>query len=169
MTLALIYARSENFCIGADGGLPWRLPNEFKHFKRTTMGCPILMGRRTYEDHDNVLPGRTNVVLTRQDDFVAKEGMLIRRDLDEALAEFAPGTEANPGETAFVIGGAGLFAAAFPRADRVYETVVHGEFEGDTFLEPFDFSGWNATVLEEHPADDKHSHAYTATRYDRGG
>lgn len=167
MTLALIYARSENFCIGADGGLPWRLPDEFKHFKRTTMGCPILMGRRTYEDHDNVLPGRTNVVLTRRGDFAAKEGVVVRRDLDEAVAEFAPGGDGNASDTVFVIGGAGLFAEAFGKADRVYETVVHATVEGDTFLEPFDFSGWSATVLEQHPADDKHSHAYTATRYDR--
>ncbi len=167
MTLALIYARSENHCIGADGGLPWRLPDEFRHFKRTTMGCPILMGRRTYEDHDNVLPGRTNVVLSRRDDFAAKPGVIVRRDLETALTEFAPGGENNPQDTVFVIGGAGLFRQAFPRADRVYETVVHGHFDGDTFLEPFDFTGWTATVLEEHPPDEKHTHAYTATRYDR--
>lgn len=169
MTLALIYARSENHCIGAAGGLPWRLPDEFRHFKRTTLGSPILMGRRTYEDHNNVLPGRTNVVLTRQKDFVAAEGLVIRDNLDEALREFAPGSEANPGEMVFVIGGVGLFAEAFGRADRVYETVVHGTFEGDTFLEPFDFSDWMGTVLEEHPADDRHSHAYTVMRYDRIG
>lgn len=125
------------------------------------------MGRRTYEDHEGVLPGRTNVVLTRRPDFHAAEGVLIGRDLDAALTEFAPGGETNPGGVVFVIGGAGLLVEAFAKADRVYETVVHGTFEGDTFLEPFDFSGWTATTLEEHPADERHSHAYTATRYDR--
>ena len=167
MTLALIYARSENRCIGADGGLPWRLPDDFAHFKRTTMGCPILMGRRTYEDHDNVLPGRTNVVLTRQPDFKAKPGLLVRRDLDAALAEFAPGSDANPGETVFVIGGAGLFAEAFPQADRVYETIVHAEVEGDTFLPDFDFTDWHTTLLDEHPADARHPHAFTILQHDR--
>lgn len=167
MTLALIYARSENHCIGDAGDLPWRLPDEFRHFKRTTLGHPILMGRRTYEDHDNVLPGRTNVVLTRNPDFEAKPGVLIRAGLDAAIEEFAPGSEANPSEAVFVIGGAGLFAEAFPKADRIYETVVHGTFDGDTFLEPFDFTPFKATVLEQHPADEKHSYAYTVTRYDR--
>lgn len=162
MTLSLIYARSENRCIGADGGLPWRLPDEFKHFKQTTMGRPIIMGRRTYADHDNVLPGRANVVLTSRKDFNPKNGVELRHDLDAALREFG----ADGGEV-FVIGGAGLFAEAFPRADRVYETVVHAEVEGDTFLPEFDFAGWTSTKIETHPADDRHPFAFTITRYDR--
>ncbi len=162
MPLALIYARSENRCIGRDGELPWRLPDEFKHFKRTTMGRPIIMGRRTYEDHNNLLPGRTNIVLTSRRDFEPAEGVLVRHSLDDVLCEFDDGA----GEL-FVIGGAGLFAAAFPMAQRVYETVVHAEVDGDTFLPDFDFSGWTHTVLEEHPADERHAHAFTVRRYDR--
>jgi dihydrofolate reductase len=110
-----------------------------------------------------VLPGRTNVVLTRRPDFVAKPGVVVRQDLDAALNEF----EAEHDGDTFVIGGVELFRQALPRADRVYETVVHAHFDGDTFLPPIDFSGWRAEVLERHPVDERHAYAYTATRYDR--
>lgn len=162
MTLALIYARSENHCIGKDGGLPWRLPDEFKHFKQVTMGRPIIMGRRTYQDHNSVLPGRTNIVLTSRDDLEVADGVLLRNNFADVLKEF----ENGDGEL-FVIGGAGLFAEAFPLADRVYETVVHAEMDGDTYLPEFDFTGWSRSVLDDHPADERHSHAYTASCYDR--
>jgi dihydrofolate reductase len=160
MMLSLIYARAENRCIGVGGKLPWRLPDEFAHFKRTTMGRPIIMGRRTFEDHRSVLPGRTNIVLTRRHEF-SFDGLVIARDLDEALRPYRD----SDGEV-FVIGGAGLFAEAFPHARRVYETVVHATIDGDTFLPEFDFTGWSATVLERHPADARHAHAFTITRYD---
>ena len=161
MKLSLIYARSENRCIGANGGLPWHLPDEFKHFKRTTMGAVIVMGRKTFEDHRSVLPGRVNVVLTRDADYPGPDGLLVRHNLDAVLDEFADRDEV------YVIGGAGLFAEAFLKAGRVYETVVHAEVEGDTFLPPLDFEGWDATMLEQHPIDDRHAHAYTVTRYNR--
>ncbi len=161
MILSLIYARSENRCIGRDGRLPWRLPDEFAHFKRTTMGHPIIMGRRTFEDHSNVLPGRTNIVLTRRADF-AYPGVVIARSLHEALLPYR-----DTHEEAFVIGGAALFTEAFPLSDRVYETVVHVHVAGDTYLPPFDFSHWIATPLHDRPADDRHAHAFTITQYDR--
>ncbi|NBC10803.1 MAG: hypothetical protein GVY24_03590, partial [Planctomycetes bacterium] len=85
MPLSLIYARSENHCIGKAGRIPWRLPDDFKHFKRTTMGKPIIMGRRTYEDHESALPGRLNVVITRQPDYRAAEGVVVVDSLDAAL------------------------------------------------------------------------------------
>jgi dihydrofolate reductase len=162
MRLCLIYARSENRCIGRDGGLPWKLPDEFRHFKCTTMGCPIVMGRRTFEDHQNVLPGRTNIVLSRDPSFKGIDGLVVRRSLEEVMREYAE----HDGDL-FVIGGAVVYAQAFPLAQRVYETIVHTHVEGDTFLPPFDFAGWSRTVLEEHPADERHAHAYTALRWDR--
>lgn len=161
MILSLIYARSENRCIGRGGDLPWRLPDDFKHFKRTTMGHPIVMGRRTFEDHNTALPGRTNIVLTSRPDF-APPGVIVRRSLDEALAPYR-GTD----EEVFIAGGANVYAQAFPQADRVYETIVHARVEGDTYLPAFDFTGWRRALLEEHPADDRHPHAFTILRWDR--
>ncbi len=163
MQVSLIYARSENRCIGRDGGLPWRLPDEFQHFKRTTMGRPIVMGRKTFEDHQNVLPGRTNIVLSRNPLFKGIPGLVVRRSLQEVLSEYA----GDAGEV-FIIGGAGLFAEAFPLSQRVYETVVHADVEGDTYLPAFDVRAWRSTVLIEHGKDDRHAHAWTASRYDRG-
>ncbi|MEQ9453464.1 MAG: dihydrofolate reductase [Phycisphaeraceae bacterium] len=159
MILSLIYARSENHVIGRDGGLPWRLPEDFKHFKRTTLGHPIIMGRKTFEDHRSVLPGRTNIVLTRREDF-SFPGVEVRRSLEEALAPYR-----DTDEEVFVIGGAGLLAEAFPHADRVYETVVHAVVDGDVVLPAFDFSGWDRQVLMEHQADERHGHAFTVLKY----
>ena len=119
MPIHLIYARSEDFCIGRGGGLPWRLPDDFRHFKQTTLGHPVLMGRATYADHESVLPDRTNVVLSRDPGFRGVDGIVVRHDLDAAMDEFCA-----DGQLAFVIGGAGVFSAAFPRADEVIETVV---------------------------------------------
>jgi len=161
MILSLIYARSENRVIGCDGGLPWRLPDDFKHFKQTTMGRPIIMGRRTFEDHNSVLPGRTNIVLTSREDF-EYEGLVVARSLDEALAPYR-----NDDGEVFIIGGAGRFSAAIEDAQRVYETLVHAEVEGDTVLPKFGLADWDATVLSEHAADERHAYPFTITRYDR--
>ncbi|WP_428389883.1 dihydrofolate reductase [Mucisphaera sp.] len=158
MILSLIYARSENRVIGKDGGLPWHLPDDFRHFKQTTLGCPIIMGRRTFEDHESVLPGRENIVLTRRPDF-SFEGITVRRSLDEALEPYRE-TE----QEVFVIGGAGLFAEAFAIADRLYETVVHAEVEGDVVLPDFDFSGWEREVLMEHDVDRQHCFRFSVAR-----
>lgn len=160
MLLSLIYARSENRVIGKDGGLPWRLPDDFKHFKQTTMGRPIVMGRRTFEDHNTALPGRTNIVLTSRP--ISVPGILTRPSLDDALAPYL-GTD----EEVFIAGGASLYAASFPRADRVYETIVHAAVEGDTVLPDFDLAPFRRTVLSEHPADARHAHAFTILLWDR--
>ena len=161
MILSLIYARSENRCIGRGGDLPWRLPDDFKHFKRTTMGHPIVMGRRTFEDHNTALPGRTNIVLTSRPDFAPKD-VIVRRSLDEALAPYR-----DTDEEVFIAGGADVYGQAFSLADRVYETIVHAHVEGDTYLPAFDLAGWRRTLLEEHPADERHPHAFTILRWDR--
>ncbi|MGB0766773.1 MAG: dihydrofolate reductase [Phycisphaeraceae bacterium] len=160
--LAHIYARSENRVIGAGGRIPWRLPDDFNHFKRTTMGCPIIMGRKTYEDHRSALPGRLNLVVTRTADYRAAEGVETAGSLDHAIAR--AGQEAD---RAFIIGGVGLFASTFDRVQTVYETVVHAEVPGDAVLPAFDFTGWQCEVLQEHPADDRHAHAFTIKRWDR--
>jgi dihydrofolate reductase len=163
--LALIYARSENHCIGKDGRIPWRLPDEFAHFKRTTIGRPIIMGRKTYEDHQSALPGRLNLVVTRDRGYQPAEGVVVAPSLESAIARAEQ--EHRDGGPVFVIGGVGLFQRAFDRASTVYETVVHASIDGDTYLPPFDFTGWTSSVIESHPADERHVYAWTATCYQR--
>ena len=162
MNLSLIYARSDNFCIGQSGKIPWRLPDEFAHFRRTTMGCPIVMGRRTYEDHASALPGRLNIVITRQADYRMAEGVLMAPTLNEALA-----LSQRNGDEVFVIGGAHLFIAALPQASNVYETVVHTTIDGDVFIPNFDFSGWETKKIECHPVDNRHRFPFTVYHHKR--
>lgn len=162
MNLAQIYARSENRVIGADGRIPWRLPDDFKHFKQTTMGCPIIMGRKTYEDHESALPGRLNLVITRQPDYKAVDGVEVVSSLEAAIDRAAA-----ENDRAFIIGGVGLFTQTFDRVQAVYETVVHAEVQGDAVLPAFDFTGWRCEVLQEHPADDRHRFAFTVRQWTR--
>ena len=161
--LSLIYARSENFCIGKAGRVPWYLPDEYAYFKRTTLGRPIIMGRKTYEDHQSLLPGRTNIVLTRRPGFSAAPGVVVVSSLARAL-ELA--CEAS--DEVFVVGGVRLFETCFDRAGRVYESVVHTEIAGgDSFVPRFDFSSWSARTLEQHGVDEKHAFRYTALLHER--
>lgn len=163
MTLSLIYARSENYCIGKEGQIPWHLPDEFAHFKRTTRGRPIIMGRRTYEDHESALPDRLNIVVTSAPDYPVAASVLVVPSFEAALS-----LAKEHHEDVFVVGGAGLFALAFPLSDRVYETIVDTVVsDGDTFVPAFDFSGFRPTVLETHPSDARHPQSFTVTRYDR--
>ena len=130
--LTIIAAVARNGVIGRDGDLPWRLPEDLRHFKRTTSGHPIIMGRATWESIGRPLPRRHNVVVTRQHGYSAP-GCSVVHSLDEALA-LAWAEDAEP----FVIGGAGLYAAALPLASRLVITEVHREVEGDTWFPPFD-------------------------------
>lgn len=158
----MIYARSRNHCIGRDGRIPWHLPDEFGHFKRTTIGKPIIMGRKTYEDHESALPGRLNIVVSGQADYRVADGIVLASSLDAALKA---GYEAS--DEVFVIGGVSFFVDAYQRADHVYETIVEADIEGDAFLPPFDFSGWNTELLLEHGVDDRHAYAYKAYKHTR--
>jgi dihydrofolate reductase len=158
--LALVAAVAENGVIGAKGGLPWRLPDELAHFKRTTLGKPVLMGRRTFVSLGRALPGRTNVVLSRAPDFAAP-GALVARDLDAALALVRDAPEV------MVIGGAALYADALPRADRIYLTRVRAAPEGDVWFPELAPGEWRETLLFEHPADGRHAHAFAAYLLER--
>ena len=160
MPIHLIYARSRDHCIGVGGGLPWRLPEDFRHFKRTTLGHPVLMGRRTYQDHQSVLPGRTNVVLSRDPGFAGAEGIVVRHDLKAAMTEFG-----GADRLAFVIGGAGIFSAAFPWAEAVVETIVGTEVPGgDAFVEAFDFSNWDSERILAKEPDERHAVGFEVWR-----
>jgi len=158
--LSLIAAVAENGVIGAKGGLPWRLPDELAHFKRTTLGKPVVMGRRTFVSLGRALPGRTNVVLSRARDFAAA-GAEVARDLDAALALLAGAPEV------VVIGGAAVYAESLPRAERIYLTRVHGRPEGDVFFPELDPKDWRESLLLEHPADARHAFAFSIYALER--
>ena len=161
-----IAAMAENRVIGNAGDIPWHLPEDFKWFKQTTMGCPILMGRKTYEDHQSALPGRLNIVITRQPDYPVAEGVLLAPSLEAAI-ELAHDREPDKPEQ-FIIGGVSFFTHGYEVVDRVYETVVHTALqEADAILPKFDFSNWQTTELQHHPADERHAFAFTVFQHDR--
>lgn len=148
MRLALIAAVARNGVIGRGGDLPWRISADLKYFKATTMGKPMIMGRRTFESIGKALPGRTSIVVTRQAGFKA-EGVEVAGDLDQALA-IAAGLGA---EEAMVIGGGEIYKAALPRADRLYITEVHIDAAGDVHFPPLDRAEWRELSREDHPAE----------------
>jgi dihydrofolate reductase len=163
-SVSLIYARSLNHCIGDNGGLPWCLPDDYAHFERTTVGKPVIMGRKTYQDHESVLPGCLNIVVSKQQAFPVPEGIKRVPSLPEAL-DLASKTS----NEIFVIGGAGLLNLALSKADTVYETIVDTTISGDTVLPNFDFSDWNTELLQSHPVDKQHAFAFKVYRHRRVG
>ncbi|HET9425216.1 MAG TPA: dihydrofolate reductase [Gemmatimonadaceae bacterium] len=165
MKLSLIAALSTNNVIGRANGLPWHLPTDLKRFKALTMGHHYIAGRKTYESVGRPLPGRTNIVITRQPGF-APEGVQVVHSLEEALRLAAAAGEIE----AFVGGGGEIFAQALHRADRMYLTRVHADIEGDTFFPEFDdVSEWRLTDAEHFDADEKNEYPFSFLTYDRAG
>jgi dihydrofolate reductase len=161
-TISLIYARSLNHCIGDNGEVPWCLPDDYTHFEKTTIGKPVIMGRRTYEDHKSALPGCLNIVVSTQQNYQAAEGIELLHSLPDAI-DLA---NQNSKEI-FVIGGVGLFNLAISKANTVYETVVDATISGDTVLPSYDFSRWNTELLQSHPIDKHHKFAFKIYRHHR--
>jgi dihydrofolate reductase len=151
--VSLIAAMAKNRVIGADGKIPWHLPNELQLFKRVTMGHHIVMGRKTHESIGRLLPGRTTVIVTRQQDY-AVPGAVIAHSLEDAVAQCAGDSEI------FIIGGGELYRAAMPIADRIYLTVVDVEPAGDTRMPEFDPVQWKLVSTEQFHRDDRHEHEY---------
>lgn len=160
MRIALIAAVARNGVIGRGGALPWRLPDELGWFKERTLGKPVIMGRRTWESLRGALPGRLNVVVTRNENYVAR-GALVAASLDDALARCAGAEEA------VVIGGRDLYEAALPRADRLYLTHVEAEVDGDTRFPEVDLEQWIAVESRAHAADERHAFAFRMVVYER--
>ena len=153
MKLALICAMSENRVIGKNNTLPWRLPEDLKYFKRTTMGSSVIMGRKTWDSIGKVLPGRTNIIVTRSPTLQI-ERVKMALSVPEAI-ELAEHTALIDGsDEAFIIGGAELYSEAMPFADRFYLTRVHAEVEGDTFLQSFDEAAWREISRKEYKKSD---------------
>ena len=152
--ISLILARADNGVIGDRGGLPWRLPDDLRRFKALTMGKPCIMGRKTWESlPKKPLPGRTNIVVTRDRAFAA-DGAIVVHSFDEALAR---AQLENPVEI-MVIGGAELFAAALPRAMRIHLTEVHSTPEGDIRFPAFAPQQWRETAREDRAEGLAHSY-----------
>jgi len=159
-TLSLIWAMDRNRLIGKENGLPWRLPADMAWFKKSTMGKPILMGRKTYESIGRPLPGRTNLILTRQPDLKI-EGCRVIHSLEEALAA-VPNTE-----EVMVMGGAEIYALLLDRAERLYITEIDGSFEGDAWFPEFNRKDWSEIHREMHQPDDKNIYPYSFVTLER--
>ncbi|MGP1273750.1 MAG: dihydrofolate reductase [Phycisphaerales bacterium] len=157
MALVIISAMALNRVIGDAGGLPWKLPDDMAHFKRTTAGTPVIMGRRTFETDAGVLPGRLNIVVTRREAWSA-EGVLTASSIEEATRL---AVERLPGRDAFVIGGGAVYAAALPLADRLELTTIHAVIKGDTRFPAYDRRAFRLDRARFHPVDDRHRYAMT--------
>jgi dihydrofolate reductase len=161
--LSIIVAASENNVIGINNHLPWHLPVDMKYFRDTTIGKPIVMGRKSFDELGRPLPGRPNIVITRQADF-KREGLFIVSSLEEGIEKAKTfGTE-----EIFITGGGEIFKQALPIVDRLYMTRVHAnDVVGDTYFPEFNPEGWTLIKNERHEKDEKHAYALTFQVWER--
>jgi dihydrofolate reductase len=162
MVISTTVAVAKNGVIGKEGGWLWYLPAEIARFKAVTMGHPIIMGRKTHESIGRALPGRTNIVITRNKDFKA-EGCEIAGSLDEAI-EKAKKSEGD--DEIFIIGGEQIYKEAMPKLERIYLTKVDATVDGDKFFR-FDESQWKQVSSEKHSADEKNQYDFEFTVMER--
>ncbi len=167
MIVSLVVAMAENRVIGRDGGLPWHIPGDLKLFKKTTMGKPIVMGRKTWESLGRPLPGRPNIVITRDRNYRA-EGAHVADGLQAALALAEELARQSAVDEIMVIGGAEIYRLALPIADRLYLTEVSLCPQGDAWFPEFDLQEWRQTCRSDF-AEDNGAPAYTLVIYDRNG
>lgn len=169
MKLSLIVALAENRVIGRDNKLPWYLPNDLKYFKQVTMGKPVVMGRKTYESIGRPLPGRANIIITRQADYQprgANESVKVVASL-EAARELAESICLIDGQQeAMIIGGAEIYTQALPLVDRMYLTEVHAEVEGDAYFPEFDRSSWKKIAGEDFSGEGPNPYDYSFNLYE---
>jgi dihydrofolate reductase len=156
MTISLIVAAAENNSIGKNNQLLWHLPNDLKFFKNTTWGMPVIMGRKTFEAVNKPLPGRFNIVITRQEGWKA-DGVIVAKDLNDALQK---ATETN-GKEIFIIGGGEIYKQSMEMADKIYLTRVHANIDGDTFFPAIDENKWQLISNQDFVTDEKHAFAYS--------
>lgn len=152
MTISLVVAMSENRVIGREGGLPWRLSTDLKRFKAITMGKPVVMGRKTWDSIGRPLPGRLNIVISRDPAF-SVPGVTTAATLEEALE--LGRAEAGPEGEICIIGGGEIFKATLPLADRLYVTHVVADVEGDVYFPEIDGARWGVVSQENVPAGEK--------------
>ena len=164
MIISLVVAASTNNVIGKNNQLLWHLPNDMKFFKNTTWAMPVIMGRKTFESlGKKPLKGRFNIVVSRSEDVMAESGEIILvSSLDEAIKK----AEETDCKESFVIGGGEIYREILPKADKVYLTRVHSNFEGDTYFPELDNS-WKLVWQEDHLADEKHAYSYSFGLWER--
>lgn len=163
MAIHIIVAVSENGIIGKNNALIWNLPDDMRHFVRSTKGHPVIMGRKTFESMDGPLPKRTNIIITRNSDYSAGN-TVVTHSLEDALEKAA-----ELDEDLYVIGGAEIYRQAEPLSDVMHITRVHSEFEGDSSFEIQRPEDWKLMESEFHDVDDRHAHQFTIERYERIG
>jgi len=151
--LYAIVAHDQNRLIGGGNDLLWHLPNDLKYFKERTRGFPIIMGRKTFDSLGRPLPGRRNMVITRQADWTA-EGVEVFGSLEDTLA-------ALNGADAYIVGGGEIYRVALPSVDLLYVTEVHAAIDGGDTWFPNYSEGFTETAREDHPADERHDYAYS--------
>lgn len=157
----IVVAVAENGVIGREGGMPWRLSTDLKRFKAITMGRPVIMGRKTFRSIGKALPGRTNIVVTRDDTFSA-HGIQVANSVEEALSLGQSIARSDGADAVCVIGGGEIYRQAFDLADRIFLTHVEGAPDGDTRFPALDPAQWHTEYEEKVPAGPKDS---VATRY----
>ena len=151
--ISIIVAIAENGVIGDKNALLWNIKEDMRRFRTTTMGHPVVMGRKTFESIGRPLPKRTNVVITRGDSEF--EGCLVAHSIEEAVKMF------SPDEEVFIIGGAQIYKQALPLADKLYLTIVHRNYEGDTSFPEIDYSEWREVAREEFERGEEDDGAFT--------
>ena len=166
MKLALIAAMAQNRVVGIDNKLPWHLPEDLKYFKRITTGKAVIMGRKTYESIGRPLPNRTNIVITRSTEFSAP-GIEVVNSLDAAIELAENVSLINAVDEVMVIGGAQIYEAALPQADRLYLTHVHANVEGDAYFPDVDMSQWKELGREDYDASETNPYNYSFVVYDK--
>jgi dihydrofolate reductase len=159
MIVSQIAAMSENHVIGKDNQLLWHMPNDLKHFKNTTSGHTVIIGRKTFESVGKPLPKRRNIIITRQ--HITIEGCEVVNSIEAALALCAGEEEV------FIVGGAEIYKLSLHLTDRVYLTIIHHHFDGDSFFPEISQNVWKELSRENHPADDKNAFAYSFVTYER--
>ena len=159
MTVTIVVAISENHAIGKDNKLLWYLPNDLKHFKEITTGHTVIMGRKTYESVGKPLPKRRNIIITRQE--INIEGCEVVNSIEAALALCANEEEV------FIVGGAEIYKQALKLTDRIYLTIVHQNFEADSFFPEIPKQYWKEVYREDHQPDEKNLLPYSFITYER--
>lgn len=151
--IAMMMAMDKNKLIGQDGGLPWKIPGELAYFKRVTMGKPVVMGRKTFDSIGKPLPGRTNIVVTRNSEW-SSEGVVVVNSLDDAIAASQDALNDQPADEIMIIGGASLCRDAMGITQRLYLTVVDKAYEGDTWLDSFNWNDWTVVSEDKQSLED---------------
>jgi dihydrofolate reductase len=166
--IALVVAIGENGAIGRGGDLPWRLSSDMRYFRKITMGKPVIMGRRTFKSLPRVLDGRLNIVLTRDQGFVAPDAVMAH-SLEEGLAAARESAVRTGADEIMVMGGEDVFREVLPQAHRIYLTEVHATPEADTWFPDFDKREWREVLRERHQAGPRDEHAFSFVVLERRG